>query len=213
MIMVLAGAFALLLFILLIIGDWLYFVRLTADASRYGCGVARGREHVAVPELEHLAQRFDANGILVLPHGMARFFPEVKRIAIRPRYRLFSLRFRTAWPLKGSLEMVPTEQGYRVLYTKRIPWSSAIITILWFGLVGLGTIGFVISYGVEGGLASLGGIVLGAGVVALGALVLVFGLLTLTMAYRLENSRLTQVYQELESALGWPAHSDRVPLT
>ena len=39
--MLLAGLFAGALLLGLIIGDWLYFVRLTPDASRYGCGVAR----------------------------------------------------------------------------------------------------------------------------------------------------------------------------
>ncbi|MBI5672746.1 MAG: hypothetical protein HZC50_05700, partial [Nitrospirae bacterium] len=38
--MILAGLFAGLLFIGLIVGDWLYFIRLTPDAIRYGCRVA-----------------------------------------------------------------------------------------------------------------------------------------------------------------------------
>ncbi|HJR78287.1 MAG TPA: hypothetical protein VJ805_15010 [Nitrospiraceae bacterium] len=201
--MVLAGAFAVFLFIGLIVGDWLYFVRLTADASRYGCGIARGADQVYFPDLDRVRHRFDQNGLLVLPHGTARFFPEVKRILFRPTYRLFALGFRTAWPLKGSLELAPSQDGYRVLYIKRIPWSSAIITLLWFGFVAFGTIGFLISYALQGGLASLGGVLLGAGVMALGLLVLAFGLVTITMAYRLEDSRLTQVYKELRSVLDW----------
>ena len=142
-----------------------------------------------------------------MPHGIARFFPDVRRILIRPQYRLFSLRFRTAWPLKGSLELAPAEDGFRVLYIKRIPWSSAIITLLWFALVGLGTIGFLVSYAIQGGLASLGGVLLGVGVIGLGLLVLAFGLITITMAYRLEDSRLTLVYQELRTALEWSSQS------
>ena len=138
-----------------------------------------------------------------MPHGTARFFPDVKRILFRPTYRLFAMGFRTAWPLKGSLELAPSADGYRVLYTKRIPWSSAIITFLWFALVGFGTVGFLVSYAVQGGLTSFGGILLAAGVMGLGLLVLVFGLITITMAYRLEDSRLTQVYQELGAALEW----------
>lgn len=210
--MILAGAFAVFLFIGLVVGDWLYFVRLTADASRYGCGIARGLDHVALADLDHATYRFDRNGLLTLPHGTARFFPDIKRILFRPTYRLFSLGFRTAWPLKGSLELAPAENGYRVLYIKRIPWSSAIITFLWFALVAFGTLGFLISYAIQGGLASLGGMLLGAGVIGLGLLVLAFGLITITVAYRLEDSRLTQVYQELRAELQWsgpPAQSPR----
>lgn len=209
--MVLAGAFAVFLFIGLIVGDWAYFVRLTADASRYGFGIARGRDQVDLANLDHLRNRFDSNGVLTLPHGMARFFPEVKRILIRPKYKLFSMGFRTAWPLKGLLELAPVENGYRVLYTKRIPWSSAIMTALWFAVVGLGTLGFLISYVLQGGLASFGGVLLGTGVLALGLLVIGFGLLTITMAYRLEDSRLTQVYHELQSALEWSGSAGQVP--
>jgi hypothetical protein len=209
--MILAGAFAVFLFIGLIVGDWLYFVRLTADASRYGCGIARGPDQVRVADLDYVLHRFDHNGLLALPHGTARFFPDVKRILFRPTYRLFALGFRTAWPLKGSLELAPSDDGYRVLYTKRIPWSSAIITLLWFALVGLGTIGFLISYVIQGGLASLGGALLGVGVTGLGLLVLAFGLVTITMAYRLEDSRLTQVYQELRAALDWSTPTTHLP--
>jgi hypothetical protein len=201
--MVLAGLFAGLLFVGLVVGDWFYFVRLTADASRYGFGIARGLDQVWFADLDRVTHRFDHNGLLALPHGTARFFPDGKRILFRPTYRLFSLGFRTAWPLKGSLQLAPADNGYQVQYVKRIPWSSAIITSLWFGLVAFGTIAFLISYAVQGGLASLTGILLGAGVMGLGLLVLAFGLLTITMAYRLEDSRLTQVYQELRGALGW----------
>ena len=209
--MVLAGAFAVFLFIGLVVGDWLYFVRLTADASRYGCGIARGSDQVWFADLDHVVHRFDENGLLALPHGTARFFPDVKRILFRPTYRLFALGFRTAWPLKGSLELAPSDNGYRVLYTKRIPWSSAIITFLWFALVGLGSIGFLISYVIQGGLASLGGALLGVGVMGLGLLVLAFGLVTITMAYRLEDSRLTQVYEELRAALDWSTLTAHLP--
>ncbi|HEX2054910.1 MAG TPA: hypothetical protein VHF07_00360 [Nitrospiraceae bacterium] len=212
-VMLLAGAFAAVLFIVLIVGDWLYFVRLTADASRYGCGIARALDQVWCADFDRVIHRFDQNGLLVLPHGTARFFPDVKRILFRPTYRLFALGFRTAWPLKGSLELAPADNGYRVIYTKRIPWSSAIITSLWFALVGLGTISFLVGYAAQGGFSSLSGVLLGAGVLALGLLVLAFGLVTITMAYRLEDSRLTQVYQELRAALDWsnsPAYSPPV---
>lgn len=42
--MILAGLFAGILCLGLILGDWLYFVRLTPGASRYGCGVARTQD-------------------------------------------------------------------------------------------------------------------------------------------------------------------------
>ena len=141
--MILAGTFAVLLFLILVVGDWLYFVQLSPDAGRYGCTIARAQERVAEVTLDQVQGRFDPNGVLVLPHGMARYFPDVRRIVIRPKYRLFSTGFRTAWPLKGAIELAPEATGFRVMYFKRIPWSSAIITMIWFLLVGLGTIGFV----------------------------------------------------------------------
>ena len=44
----LAGLFACVLLIGLILGDWLYFVRLTPDAGRYGCGIARSFDRFSV---------------------------------------------------------------------------------------------------------------------------------------------------------------------
>ncbi len=198
--MVLAGAFAIVLFVALIIGDWMYFVRLTTDASRYGYAIGRTQERIASLTEDILVRRFDGNGLLALPHGVARVFPESKRILIRPTYRLFSLRFRTAWPLKGAVEWVPEAEGLLLTCVKRVPWSSALLTLLWFALVGLGTLGFLIRYLMEGGLSSLGGLLLGVGVTGVGLIVLFFGLLTLAVAYRLENTRLLQVYTELRAA-------------
>ena len=81
--------------------------------------------------------------------------------------------------------------------TKRAPWSSSILTFLWFSLVGFGTLGFVITYLLQGGLDSLGSVLLGIGVTGVGMIVVAFGLLTITVAYRIENTRLMQVYTEL----------------
>ncbi|KXK02040.1 MAG: hypothetical protein UZ03_NOB001002127 [Nitrospira sp. OLB3] len=53
----------------------------------------------------------------------------------------------------------------------------------------------------EGGLASLGGLLLGVGVTGVGLIVVAFGLLTITVAYRIENTRLMQVYEELRTVL------------
>jgi hypothetical protein len=47
----------------------------------------------------------------------------------------------------------------------------------------------------------LQGLLLGAGLTAGGALVLIIGLVTVILSYRLENSRLTKVYEELREAL------------
>lgn len=199
--MVLAGVFAACLLLGLIVGDWLVFGRLTAEASRYGCIVARIHDQVGRLTLPRLTERFDQNGLLSLPHGVARFFPEARRILIRPQYHLFSMRFRTAWPIKGSIDVTQNGEAVALLCLKRIPWSSAIITFVWFLLVSLGTVAFAVIYLLQGGTSSLGGVLMGAGIAGLGVLVVGFGIVTVTMAYRLENSRLSQVYQELRAAL------------
>jgi hypothetical protein len=197
--MLLAGAFAVLLFIGLIIGDWMYFSRLSSDASRYGYGIGQMQDQLASLGRQTLMRRFDTNGFLALPHGVARVFPEANRLVIRPTYRLFAMRFRTAWPLKGSIEWVSEVNGLTLTCTKRVPWSSSILTFLWFSLVGIGTLGFLAAYGMEGGFESLGGLLLGLGVTAVGLIVVAFGLLTVTVAYRIENTRLMQVYAELRT--------------
>lgn len=83
--------------------------------------------------------------------------------------------------------------------TKRVPWSSSILTLLWFSLVGFGTLGFLITYVLQGGLESLGSVLLGIGVTGVGLIVVAFGLLTVTVAYRIENTRLMLVYTELRA--------------
>jgi len=108
-------------------------------------------------------------------------------------------RFRTAWPLKGCIELVSEGEGLRLVCTKRVPWSSSILTFLWFSLVGFGTLGFVMTYLIQGGLDSLGSILLGIGVTGVGLIVVAFGLLTVTVAYRIENTRLMLVYGELKA--------------
>lgn len=202
--MLLAGMFASFLFLGLIVSDWLYFVRLTPDAVRYGCAIARLQDHL--PQLEHssLVRRFDGNGALVLPHGIARFFPETNLIGLRPHYRLFAMGFRTAWPIKGSIQVI-TEPGrgrVNLLCLKRIPWSSALLTLAWFLLVVGGTVAFLASFVAQGGVGSLSGVMMGLGITALGVMVIAFGTVVVILAYRLENGRLTLVYEELLEALG-----------
>jgi len=72
---------------------------------------------------------------------------------------------------------------------------------MWFALVAAGTVGFAIAFLAQGGLSTLGSILMGLGLTGLGLLVLAFGLVTVTLAYRLEDGRLTQAYQELRQAL------------
>lgn len=197
----LAALFGGVLLVALMVGDWVHFTSLTAPASRYGCTVAR-REDRLPGAAATLAERFDRQGFLALPHGVARLFAEERRILLRPQYRLFSLRFRTAWPIKGSIEFAAEGEATRLLCLKRVPWSSALLTALWFALVGLGTLGFVGAYLADGGLASFTGVVMGIGITALGLMVLAFGLIVVTLAYRLEDQRFSLAYEELRAALG-----------
>lgn len=143
----------------------------------------------------------------MLPHGVARFYPQLSQIAIRPQYRLFSMRFRTAWPVKGLIHLSPHDRSLHTLCVKRMPWSSALITLIWFALVLIGSLTFVVQYAMDGGFASLGGTLTGLAVIALAALVLAFGLVTVALAYRLEDSRLMKVYEELRDAIAPPISS------
>jgi len=199
--MMLAGFFAGALCIGLILGDWLYFVRLTPDASRYGCGVARTYDRFTHISINELALRFDADGLLSLPHGTARFYQDLNQIVIRQKYRLFSVGFRTLWPLKGLISLSPEGHALSVLCRRLMPWSSALLTGIWFVLVGAGTVGALIALYLEGEMAAFGGVVLALGIAALGLVFMLSGAITVVFAYRLENSRLTIVYQELREVL------------
>ena len=199
--MILAGVFAGLLCLGLILGDWLYFVRLTPDASRYGCGVARTHDRFTHTTMKQLADRFDADGLLTLPHGTARLFPDTNQIVIRQKYRLFAIGFRTLWPLKGLIFLSPEGDALSVLCRKITPWSSALLTGFWFILVAVGTVGALISLFVEGEFAAVGGMVLALGILGLGVVFLLSGAITVMFAYRLENARLMMVYQELREVL------------
>jgi len=199
--MIFAGFFAGALCLGLILGDWFYFMRLTPDASRYGCGIARTYDRFTHTTMAQLADRFDAGGLLTLPHGTARLFPALNQIVIRQKYRLFAIGFRTLWPLKGLISLAPEGDAISVLYRKLTPWSSALFTGIWFVLVLVGTVGALIALFLEGELTSVGGAVLAFGIVGLGLVFLLSGAITVVFAYRLENARLTVVYQELREAL------------
>ena len=199
--MIFAGLFAGALCLGLILGDWFYFMRLTPDASRYGCGIARTYDRFTHTTMRQLADRFDAGGILMLPHGTARFYRDLNQIVIRQKYRLFALGFRTVWPLKGLIFLSPEDDALAVLCRKLTPWSSALLTSIWFVVVVAGTVGAVISLFIEGEMTAPGGMVLALGVVGLGVVFLLSGAITVVFAYRLENSRLMMVYQELREVL------------
>jgi hypothetical protein len=199
--MIFAGFFAGALCLGLILGDWFYFMRLTPDASRYGCGIARTYDRFTQATIRQLADRFDAGGILMLPHGTARFYRDLNQIVIRQKYRLFALGFRTLWPLKGLISLSPEGDALAVFCRKLTPWSSVLLTGIWFAVVAVGTVGAVISLFIEGEMTAPGGMVLALGVVGLGVVFLLSGAITVVFAYRLENARLMMVYQELREVL------------
>jgi hypothetical protein len=199
--MIFAGFFAGALCLGLILGDWLYFMRLTPDASRYGCGIARTHDRFTRTTMKQLVSRFDAGGFLTLPHGTARLYQDLNQIVIRQRYRLFALGFRTLWPLKGLISLSPEDNELAVLCRKLTPWSSALLTGIWFIVVVVGTVGAVISLFIEGEMSAPGGVLLALGIAGLGVVFLLSGAITVVFAYRLENSRLMTVYQELREVL------------
>lgn len=199
--MTFAGILAITMFLGLIIGDWFQFTTLRSWACRYGCPLARRQEALNSHHAPSLTRAFSRTGTLSLPHGMARWVEDRQIIVIRPYYQLFSLRFRTAWPLKGTINVCSDGEQLRLYLSKRIPWSSAILTLLWLIFVTGGTLTFVVLFTLDGGLSTLGGIFWLIGMVALGLLVLAGGLILLSFAYRLEDSRLMQVYQELLEVL------------
>jgi len=200
--MAFAAVFGTILFLALISGDWYQFTSLRVSVCRYGCSLARRRDQITLSGSTSLHKHFTKQGLLELPHGLARYLREQNLIVIRPYYHLFSMRFRTAWPLKGTIEVTSDGRELLLELGKRTPWSSAFITMLWLGLVVLGTMTFIVIFALDGGFGTGSGVMLGIGIVALGILVLIFGLILLSLAYRLEDQRLMQVYQELQEALG-----------
>lgn len=185
----------------LVAADWWQFRRLTAEAGRYGCPVAHAEDTVPVEPDHLLLTRFGVDGLLQLDHGIARFFPTERRILLRPQPGRSASRFRTAWPLKGAIELDGGDGRARLRCVKLMPWSSATLTLLWFALVGLGTLAFVVRFLTGDDAFALGSLLLIVGVTGVGLLVLAFGLVTVSLAYRLEDQRLMEVYRELRTAL------------
>ena len=201
--MTFAGIIAILLFFALIIGDWYQFTTLKSWACQYGCPLAQRKNTLGGQSVSLISPAFQT-GALALPHGIARWVADRQVIVIRPYYQLFSLRFRTAWPLKGTID-VSSEGSQLLLHlSKRIPWSSAILTLLWLLFVIGGTLTFIVLFILDGGISTVGGVFWVVGITALGLLVLAGGLILLSFAYRLEDSRLMQVYQELLDVLTSP---------
>jgi hypothetical protein len=199
--MFVASLFATVVFVALVVVDWFYFNRLMPPSNRYGCGVARLVDRLPSSAADLGLRSFDQHGLLQLGHGLARLCREEHHIVLRPQYHLSSIRVRTAWPMKATIQLESTEDGTHVEGIKRIPWSSALLTLVWLMTVAVGTVGFIIAFLMNEGFTSFGGVLLGIGVTALGLIVLVFGLVILALAYRLENQRLTETYDELRHAL------------
>ncbi len=101
--MLLPSIFAIVMGLALIIGDWFQFTALKPWTCRYGCTLARRKDSLPKPK-DSFPRLFKTNSTLSLPHGVARWVREHQTIVIRPYYNMFSLRFRTAWPLKGTLD-------------------------------------------------------------------------------------------------------------
>ncbi len=199
--MLLPGFFAIVLSVALIIGDWFQFTTLKSWACRYGCPLARRKNLLPKPK-DSFPRLFKTNNTIPLPHGVARWVADQQAIVIRPYYKMFSLRFRTAWPLKGTIDYDFQDDKLEIQLSKRIPWSSAILTSIWLLFVIGGTLGFVAMYAMDGGFGTVGGIFWAIGMIALGLLVLAGGIILLAFSYRLEDSRLMQVYEELREAMG-----------
>lgn len=196
-IMLLAGIFGGILFLLLIIGDWYQFTSLRPFSAQYGFGIARRRDRLDNVTRQTVLRQFGKHDTIALPHGVARWFGAQEVISLRPSYQLFSMRFRTAWPLKGTITLQTAGAGVELHLIKRVPWSSGLLTLIWLGLVAIGTVVFLVTFAIDGGFNSASGWALALGVGGLGVLVLLFGLILVSLAYRLEDSRLMQVYQEL----------------
>ncbi len=76
-----------------------------------------------------------------------------------------------------------------------------MVAVVWLVFVIGGIVGFVVMYGFDGGFSTMGGFFWAVGMIALGLLVLAGGIILLAFAYKLEDSRLMQVYEELLDTL------------
>jgi hypothetical protein len=180
----------------LIMADWLAFSRMTPISVRYGVLVGRREEPLVVRR-----DRFDAAGLLQLPRGWARLVPEHRAVQLLPDRKRFGIAVRTAWPLNGFVHYAALDERAPVTLTKRMPWSSALLTGAWFLTVAGGTLVYLVAYALAGGLSSASGAFLGVALSGLGLLVCLFGLVVVAAAYRLEDKRLMMLYDEFKSSL------------
>lgn len=182
--------------VVLIVADWRAFRNDTARGMRYGVPVSRQRDILVVRR-----NQFNADGILSLPRGAARLFPEERAILLLPDKRRLGMMVRTAWPLNGSVQYQTLEEPVSATLIKRMPWSSVLLTAVWFLTVALGMLIYLVSYAMAGGFASVSGIFLALALCGLGLLVLLFGMVVVVVGYRLENKRLMTIYEEFKDAM------------
>ena len=183
------------LLLALVAADWLVFIKKTAVSSGYGLIV--GRHHEALRLDPHL---FSPEGVLRLPRGCARLYADQRVIALEPDWKQFGLRFRTVWPLKGTIHYSCLEGSAPIAFVTRMPWSSAILTALWFLTVSIGILAYLFSYARAGGFSSATGAFLAVALSGVGLLILLFGLLVVVAAYRLEQKRVAALYAEFCAA-------------
>ena len=189
----------------LVVADWLAFTRNSPSALGYGVPIGRQQEMVRVTPAV-----FGSDLSLPLPHGAARLCPDQRAIMLLPEWKRFGLRFRTAWPLNGAVYYDSFRDDAKLGFIKRMPWSSALLTALWFLTVTGGLIAYLVSYAQAGGFTSAPGAFLGVALSGLGLLILLFGCMVVVAAYRLEDNRLMIVYDELRAALRATANLDQV---
>ena len=154
-----------------------------------------------MPPKTVLSDQGDSKGLMSFQHGIARVYQDENRVLLRPHYRINTFRFPTAWPIKAAVQVEAHGEETRLTLSKLIPWSSALVTIIWFSLVGFGTLIFLVKFIIEGGMGTLAGALMGLGITGMGVLVLIFGLVMVSLAYRLENDRLMKTYQEFRDGL------------
>jgi hypothetical protein len=180
-----------------VIADWRAFTRINHTALGYGLAIVRQRDRLRLTSCD-----FGSDGRLRLGHGVAQQYPEHRAIMLLPELKRFGISFRTAWPLNGVVYYDSLKDDAEIRLVKRIPWSSAVLTGLWFLTVAGGLVAYLVSYAQAGGFASASGAFLAVALTGLGLIVFLFGLLVVVAAYWLEDKRLMVVYNELRSALG-----------
>src|SRR5207244_3826060 len=163
-------------------------------SARYGKVGGRREEPLVVRR-----ERVGAEGLLHLPRGCARLVPEHGAVQLLPDRKRFGIGVRTAWPLNGFVHYAALDERAPVTLTKRMPWSSALLTGAWFLTVAGGTLVYLVAYALAGGLSSASGAFLGVALSGLGLLVCLFGLVVVIAAYRLEDKRLMALYEEFKT--------------